>query len=143
MALIKDYELAGTGVVIPNAYHVVTNVAIEKRMADTPAPIDPTRPDNKTFGANAEGNEVYWAAGYVATISLTVWKDKAARDADARPIGFVGVNAGDNKYGINIGTAGMDHYCKFFLEVPSELNHIEQSYRHLLTTNYYSGSLED
>ena len=143
MALISDYELPGTGLNIENAYHVVTNVAIEKRTADVPAPVDPTRPDNRTFGANAEGNEVYWKAGYVATISLTVWKDKTARNNDAKPIGFIGVNAGDNKYGVSIGTAGMDHYCRFFLEVPSELNHIEQAYRHLLTTEYYSGSLED
>ena len=143
MALIKDYELAGTGLTVPNAYHVVTNVSIEKRTADIPPPPDTSRPNGLTFRDDSPGTEVYWAAGYVATISVTVWKDKAARDSDARPIGFVGVNAGDNKYGINIGTQGMDHYCRFMLEVPSELNHIEQAYRHLLTTDYYSGSLED
>lgn len=143
MALIKDYELAGTGLIVPNAYHVVTNVSIEKRTADIPPPLDTSRPDGLTVRDDSPGTEVYWSAGYVATISVTVWKDKAARDADARPIGFVGVNAGDNKYGINIGTQGMDHYCRFMLEVPSELNHIEQAYRHLLTTDYYSGSLED
>ena len=142
MALIRDYELPGTGVTVPNAYHVVTNVAIEKRIADVPAPPDPTRPNGVTFGANQIGKEVYWAAGYIATISVTVWKDKAARDADARPIGFVGINAADNKHGVSIGTAGMDHYCRFILEVPSTLNHMEQSYIHLLTTDYYSGSLE-
>jgi hypothetical protein len=143
MALIKDYELAGTGLIVPNAYHVVTNVSIEKRTADLPPPPDTSRADGLTVRDDSPGTEVYWAAGYVATISVTVWKDKAARDSDARPIGFVGVNAGDNKYGINIGTQGMDHYCRFMLEVPSELNHIEQAYRHLLTTDYYSGSLED
>jgi hypothetical protein len=142
MALIRDYELPGTGVTVPTAYHVVTNVSIEKRMADTQPPPDPTRPDGLTLVDRGEGTEVYWAAGYVATISLTVWKDKATRDADARPIGFVGVNAADNKYGVNIGTQGMDHYCRFMLEVPSTLNHMEQAYRHLLTTDYYSGSLE-
>jgi hypothetical protein len=142
MALIREYELPGTGLVAQNAYHVVTNVSIEKRTADVPAPPDPTRPDGITMGSREEGREVYWASGYVATISVTVWKDKAARDADAKPIGFIGVNAGDNKYGVSIGTAGMDHYCRFMLEVPSTLNHIEQAYRHLLTTDYYSGSLE-
>ena len=35
MALIRDYELPGTGLVVPNAYHVVTNVKVEKRTADT------------------------------------------------------------------------------------------------------------
>jgi hypothetical protein len=142
MALIRDYELPGTGVTIPNAYHVVTNVAIEKRMADTAPPPDPTRPDGLTMGFQTEENHVYWKSGYVATISVTVWKDKAARDADAKPVGFVGTNAADNKYGVNIGTQGMDHYCRFMLEVPSTLNHIEQAYKHLLTTEYYSGSAE-
>jgi len=33
MALIKDYELPGTGLVVSNAYHVVTDVNIKKRMA--------------------------------------------------------------------------------------------------------------
>jgi hypothetical protein len=142
MALIKDYELPGTGLVVSNAYHVVTNVSIEKRTADVALPPDPTRPNGLTFADRGNGTEVYWSAGYVATISLTVWKDRDARDNDARPIGFIGVNAADNKYGVNIGTQGMDHYCRFMLEVPSSLNHIEQAYRHLLTTEYYSGSVE-
>lgn len=143
MALIRDYELPGTGVVVPNAYHVVTNVSIEKRTADVQAPPDPTRPNGQTFGSNQIGKEVYWKAGYIATISLTIWKDREAREAEAKPVGFIGINAADNKYGVSIGTEGMDHYCRFILDVPSELNHIEQAYRHLLTTTYYSGSLED
>ncbi len=142
MALIKDYELAGTGVVVPDAYHVVTNVSIEKRMADTAPPPDPTRPDGLTMVDRGVGTEVYWAAGYVATISVTVWKDKAARDADATPIGFIGTNPSDNKHGVTIGTAGMDHHCRFLLEVPSQYSDLEQAYKHLLTTPYYSGSIE-
>ncbi len=31
MALIRDYELPGTGVTVANAYHVVTKVDVEKR----------------------------------------------------------------------------------------------------------------
>jgi hypothetical protein len=34
MALLRDYELPGTGLIASNAYHVVTNVKVEKRMAD-------------------------------------------------------------------------------------------------------------
>ena len=142
MALIRDYELPGTGLVVPNAYHVVTNVKVEKRTADTTAPIDPTRPDGLTMGFRDDSRAVYWKAGYVAEIAVTIWKDKDARDADAKPIGFIGKNPSDNKYGVTIGTDGMDHRSVFFLEVPSELNHIEQAYRHLLTTPYYSGSVE-
>jgi hypothetical protein len=142
MALIRDYELPGTGLVVPNAYHVVTNVKIEKKVADAPAPIDPTRPDGLTMGFRDESTAVYWKAGYTAEIAVTVWKDKTARDNDANPIGFIGRNPSDNKHGVSIGTEGMDHRSVFFLEVPSELNHLEQAYRHLLTTPYYSGSVE-
>jgi hypothetical protein len=142
MALIKDYELPGTGLVVPNAYHVVTNVKIEKKTADVKPPIDPTRPDGLTMGFRDESTAVYWKAGYTAEIAVTVWKDKTARDIDANPIGFIGRNPSDNKHGVSIGTEGMDHRSVFFLEVPSELNHLEQAYRHLLTTNYYSGSVE-
>jgi len=142
MALIRDYELPGTGLVIPNTYHVVTNIKVEKRMADFKQPVDNSRPDGLTPMNRSVGSEVYWAAGYTAEVAVTVWKDKAARDADATPIGFIGTNPSDNKHGVSIGTAGMDHKCKFMLEVPSELDHMAQAYRHLLTTDYYSGSLE-
>jgi hypothetical protein len=73
---------------------------------------------------------------------VTVLKDKAARDDNAQPIGFIGKNPSDNKFGVSVGTAGMDHKCVFMVEVPSELDHMAQAYRHLLTTDYYSGSLE-
>jgi hypothetical protein len=142
MALIKDYELPGTGLVAPNAYHVITNVKVEKRIADFKLPVDNSRPDGLTHMNRGEDSHVYWKAGYTAEIAVTIWKDRAARDADAKPIGFMGTNASDNQYGVSIGTPGMDHKCKFMLEVPSELDHITQAYRHLLTTDYYSGSLE-
>ena len=142
MALIRDYELPGTGLIAPNAYHVVTNVKVEKRIADIKPPVDNTRPDGFTPMDRSEGTEVYWKSGYIAEISVTIWKDKAARDADSMPIGFIGKNPSDNKHGVTVGTAGMDHKCVFLLEVPSELDHMAQAYRHLLTTDYYSGSLE-
>jgi hypothetical protein len=142
MALIKDYELPGTGLVAPNSYHVVTNVKVEKRIADIKPPVDNSRPDGLTPMDRSEGTEVYWKSGYIAEISVTIWKDRDARDTDSIPIGFIGKNPSDNKHGVTVGTAGMDHKCVFLLEVPSELDHMAQAYRHLLTTDYYSGSLE-
>jgi hypothetical protein len=142
MALIRDYELPGTGLIAPNAYHVVTNVKVEKRIADVLPPPDSSRPDGLTAGFQTEETSVYWKSGYTAEISVTVWLNKDARDNDAKPIGFIGKNPSDNKYGVSIGTQGMDHKCIFMLEVPSELDHMAQAYRHLLTTDYYSGSIE-
>lgn len=144
MALIRDYELPGTGVVVPNAYHVVTSVKVDKRTSNIQPPVDSAHPTG--FTANHEQTEdkaVYWKAGYIGEIAVTIWKDKQSREEDKKPIGFLGVNPSDNQYGVSIGTPGMDQHCRFFLEVPSELNHVEQAYRHLLTTEYYSGSAED
>ena len=142
MALIRDYELPGTGLIVPNAYHVVTNIKVEKRIADFQPPVDNSRPDGLNVMNRSLETAVYWKAGYTAEIAVTVWKDKAARDIDANPIGLIGNNPSDNKHSVSIGTTGMDHKCKFMLDVPSELDHMAQAYRHLLTTDYYSGSLE-
>jgi hypothetical protein len=140
MALQRDYELPGTGLVVQDAYHVVTDIKIQKRVADIPPPPDSSRPDGQTV--RPADTEVYWKAGYVGEIAVTIWKDKAARDVGANPIGFIGTNPADNKYGVSIGTAGMDHHCRFFLEVPSQYSDLEQAYKHLLTTSYYSGSIQ-
>ena len=144
MALLRDYELPGTGLVVENAYHVVTNVKVEKRVADIPLPIDTSREDGFTHSPDREhpDSHVYWKAGYLAEIAVTIWKDKAARDAGAKPIGFMGVNPSDNQYGVSIGTPGMDHRCKFMLDMNSELDHVAQSYAHLLTTDYYAACQE-
>jgi hypothetical protein len=141
MALIRDYELPGTGVVVTNAYHVVTSVDVEKRMADIPRPPDSGRSDGVTAGDR--GPDVYWKAGYIGKIAVTIWKDAAARANNAQPIGYMGVNPTDNKYHASIGTAGMDHICKFFIDVNSVDNHITQAYNHLRTTDYYVNATED
>lgn len=142
MALIRDYELPGTGVSVPNAYHVVTNVRIEKRTADIPPPVDSSRPSGFTARDTTPGTEVYWKAGYVAEIAVTIWKDKAARDNNAKPIGFIGTNPSDNQYGVSIGTPGMDHKCKFYIDTNSSLDHMAQAYNHLKTTDYYANAEE-
>ena len=38
MALSKDFEIPGTGVTVPNAYFIVDEIRVEKRMADFPYP---------------------------------------------------------------------------------------------------------
>jgi len=141
MALIRDYELPGTGVTVANAYHIITSVDVEKRVADIPPPPDSSQPNGLTAGSR--GPEVYWKAGYIGKIAVTVWKDAAARANNAQPIGFIGVNPTDNKYNASIGTPGMDHICKFFINVNSVDNHITQAYNHLRTTDYYANAIED
>jgi len=141
MAFIRDYELPGTGVVVTSAYHVVTSVDVKKRIADILLPPDSSRPDGLTAGSR--GPEVYWKAGYIGKIAVTVWKDAAARANNATPLGFIGVHPTDNKYHASIGTPGMDHICKFFININSADNHITQAYNHLRTTDYYANATED
>ena len=140
MALIRDYELPGTGLTVSNAYHVVTKVNVEKRMQDIEGPVDTSRPDGRTANSQEEGKEVYWKAGYIGEIAITVWKDGDARASGSNPLGFIGVNPSDNSYGVATGTEGMDHHCKFMLDMSSTASYTEQAYNHLLTTQYYSGS---
>jgi hypothetical protein len=140
MALIRDYELPGTGLVVPNAYHVVTKVDVEKRMQDIQSPPDSSRPDGLTANSQQEGMEIYWKAGYIGTIAVTIWKDADSRASGSKPIGFIGDNPSHNEHGASIGTPGMDHKSKFFLDNSSTASYTEQAYAHLLTTSYYSGS---
>lgn len=142
MALLRNYEIPGTGVEIPNAYHVVTNIRVEKRTADIPPPPDNSQPNGLTKGFQTEETAVYWKAGYIAEIAVTIWKDKEARESNAKPIGFIGVNPSDNQYGVSIGTEGMDHKCKFFIDTNSPLDHMAQAYNHLKTTDYYFDAVE-
>lgn len=137
MALLRDYELPGTGVIIENAYHVITKVDVDKRIHDVEPPPDSGRPDGKTVGGKEPGKEVYWKAGYIGRICVTVWKDAASRESGARPLGYIGVNPTDNSYNASIGTEGKDHICLFFIDNNSPDNHITQAYNHLKTTDYY------
>ncbi len=142
MALIRDFELPGTGVTVSNAYHVVTKVDVEKRTQDISAPPDPTRPGGFTVGHQQPGNEINWKAGYIGTIAITVWKDAQARDSGLQPLGFLGVNASDNKYGAKLTTDLKNHQPRFFVDVESTDNYITQAYNYLKTTEYYSDATE-
>ena len=72
MALIRDFELPSTGLIAPNAYHVVTKVTTEKRLNDIPPPPDPTIPGGLTVRP-ADDHEVYWRAGYIGRISICIY----------------------------------------------------------------------
>jgi hypothetical protein len=68
MALISDYEIPGTGVVVPNAYHVITHLDVEKRVTASAEP-----PSN--YSANKPNDDSKWVAGYYGRIVVQVWKD--------------------------------------------------------------------
>ena len=74
MALVREYEVPSTGLVAPNAYHVIKKVTTEKRLHDVPAPPDPSRTDGVT--PTQQGHEVYWKKGYVGRISIEIYTNK-------------------------------------------------------------------
>ena len=72
MALCQSYEIPGTGLTAANAYFVVTDVKVQKRMQDIPTPVDNSDPTGFTNGGVHEDDEVYWRAGYVAEAVITI-----------------------------------------------------------------------
>lgn len=139
MALIKDYELNGTGVVIPNAYYVITQLDVEKRTKDIESPPDITRPDGRTVGNKEPGKEIIWKAGYVGRMCITIWKDKAARDAGAKPLGTLGLNS-PAIYPKDSSKYQGPGYA-FFIDITSSKGYTEQAYDHLLTLSDFAGAV--
>jgi hypothetical protein len=144
MALIQSYEVPGTGLSAPDAYFVVTDVKVQKRMQDIALPPDHTTPTGLTNnGVRDPDMEVYWQAGYIAECYVTIWASKEARDAGNKPIGFAGLNATEVEADLHIGTKGLDHRCKFFIDMASADSHIVQAYSHLKTLDYFASATED
>ena len=144
MALIQPYEIPGTGLSAPNAYFVVTDVKVHKRMHDLKTPVDTSDPTGYTNGGNwEEGTEVHWKKGYVGNIYLTIWASKEARENDQKPIGMAGVGAAEVEADLHIGTEGLDHRCVMFIDVNSPDNYVTQAYAYLKTLDYFADATED
>lgn len=145
MALVRSFEIPGTGVVVDDAYHVITNVYTEKRLTDITPPPDPSRPDGLTQRDDEdESLWVHWKAGYVGRITVEIYSSKEARDEGKRPIGAIGENAtmvqdADLK---TIFTPGKDFKIMFFIDPSSEDSVLTQAYKHLLKQEYYSDATE-
>ena len=94
MALSKDYEIPGTGVTVPNAYFIVDDIRVEKRMTDFPYPgMDLTDEQRVEKGEPL----VNFKAGRVAWISIAVYANSTVRgDLDGRIIGRLGMNDSTN-----------------------------------------------
>lgn len=139
MALLKDFEIPGTGVVVNNAYHVITNVRTEKRLQDILPPPDSSREDGLT-DVNM-GPEVYWKAGYVGSIEVKVFASEEARQDGKNCLGSFGDTAHDF-IPDGIVTEGESYEIKFFIDPDSSDSILTQAYNHLKSTEYYSGAQE-
>ncbi len=144
MALIKDYEIQGTGVTVPDAYHVITDIKVHKRTQEIPLPPDTSLPSGLTNdGVREAGSDMYWAEGYVCRIWVTMWATKQARTDGLNPIGIAGENATEVEAELSIGIPGLDQKCIFMLDMDSTDSDLVQAYTHLKSLDYYAGCTED
>jgi hypothetical protein len=145
MALIQSYEVPGTGLTAANAYFVVTDVKVQKRMEDIPTPVDTSDPTGFTNGGVHDENidPVHYRAGYVAECCVTIWATKEARESSNKPIGMAGAHTTEVEAELHIGTAGLDHRCVFFIDMDSGDSHIVQAYSHLKSLDYFENAIED
>lgn len=140
MALVRDFEVPGTGLVVTNAYHVIVKVNTEKRLNDIPAPPDPTRPDGITAGDR--GHEVYWRAGYVGRIAIEIFSSQEARNGGKNPIGAISINPTDVQINGSLSSDIKEFDLNFFIDPTSQLSIIDQAYQHLMGLEYYSGATQ-
>ena len=139
MALVRDFEVPGTGLVATNAYHVIVKVNTEKRLNDIPPPPDPSRPDGLTVNS---GPEVYWRAGYVGRIAIEIFSSQEARNEGKNPIGAIAINPTDVQINGVLSSDISKFDLNFFIDPTSQLSIIDQAYQHLMGLDYYSGATQ-
>lgn len=117
MALIKDFEIPGSGYTVPGAYHVVTRVEVTKSLGD----LTMLGPD---------GQETTRPA-YTGQMSLSVWANKEARTSGSSPVGSI------------YGGPGDEDVTRFNVDMASTKTFVEQAYDHLKTTEAYKDATAD
>lgn len=132
MALIKDFEIPGTGLTASNAYHVISDVKTTKRLQDIKPPVDSSREDGLTGGDL--GEEVNWKAGYIGKIAVQIFASKEARDAGKDPIGGFGESPTDAETNVKLE---YNDGIKFMIDPASDQSILAQAYAHLKGLPYY------
>tara|TARA_B100000925_G_C21847015_1_gene404130 strand:- start:14 stop:442 length:429 start_codon:yes stop_codon:yes gene_type:complete len=141
MAILRDFEIPGTGLVATNAYHIIVKVNTEKRLNDIPPPLDSSRPDGLTANSNS-GPEVYWKAGYVGKIVIEIFSSQEARNEGKNPIGAIAINPTDVQINGVLSSDIKEFDLNFFIDPTSQLSIIDQAYQHLMGLDYYSGATQ-
>lgn len=139
MALVQEFEVPSTGLVAPNAYHVITKITTEKRLHDIPAPPDPSRPE---VIQTQQGHDVYWKKGYVGRISIEIFVSKEARDNGKNSIGAIAINPTDVEFNGVLSTDISDFDLNFFIDPTSQLSIVDQAYEHLKGLVFYKNATE-
>lgn len=116
MALINKYEITESGFTVENAYHVISDVQVDKKF-------------NYIVEADPDSNQN--KSGYRATIYIQVFANKDARDQNKKPIGYINDAMPEIKFSL-----------KFMYDPESSDSVIMQAYNYLKTINYYKDAQE-
>lgn len=119
MALIRDFELPDSGATVSNAYHVITEVQVHKRVV--PFPI-----------VNRDKDPLNGGVGYVGIIFVSVYASKQAREDNKKPIAY-----------INDALPEKPCTLKFAFDANSSDSSLTQAYNYLKSTSYYTNATED
>lgn len=120
MALIKDLDLNNTGVIVPNAYHVISKVDLLKRVVPLPHGGDPSHDILKG------------QTGYVATIYLLIFASKETREQQKPPVLMLNQAMPEKPFNL-----------QFVFDASSGVPALEQAYAYLKSLPYYQDAVED
>lgn len=120
MALIANYEVPNTGMVIPNAYHVIAHVDVVKRLKPLP------------HGGDNRNDTLQGGVGYVGGIYLAIYASKQAREDGLNPVAYLSQANPDKPFP-----------TQFVLDIESTDSYLTQSYNFLKSLEYYQGAIED
>ena len=119
MALVKDFEILNTGLKVPNAYHVIGDVRLDKRISSIPV--------SKNSNDPLKGEP-----GYIGQIFIHIFSSKESRTQGLNPIAF-----------LNAAMPEIDLNFRFAYDPTSADSLLTQAYTYLKSTEYYKNSTED
>ena len=138
MALQRNYNIPNTSLIISDAYHIISDIDVQKRNVDDMGPVTPEGTPNTNLDRTSDS--VYWKSGYTCRVKVDVYASKEARDTSKKPIATLGVR--DIKLEENLATKGMDERIVFYSDTDNTDNILTQAYNHLKSTDYYKDAID-
>lgn len=141
MALQRNYNIPNTSLIISDAYHIISDIDVQKRNVDDMGPVSGTVAGSNqiNFELDRTSDSVYWKSGYTCRVKVDVYVSKEARDTAKKPIATLGVR--DIKLEENLATQGMDERIVFYSDTDNTDNILTQAYNHLKSTDYYKDAI--
>lgn len=138
MALQRNYNIPNTSLIISGAYHIISDIDVQKRNVDDMGPVTSEGTPNTNLDRTSDS--VYWKSGYTCRVKVDVYASKEARDTSKKPIATLGVR--DIKLEENLATKGMDERIVFYSDTDNTDNILTQAYNHLKSTDYYKDAID-